>query len=282
MRIKQRAFPHPVVGNGNDVDAAFQAPVQVFRRDDVFEIQITCQMSSDSLQKRIGNREAAYGLHIECTKTFFRELKRFTPRNGNATVCVPVANLSGTVELNVVMFALKDIKNYRINGAHSDYGRKTFFISQGDFLAVAEGHLFNADIHQDMLESVASIMEIKRRDDDGTDMTVDFGGQKIRVLLPNEDYGIYKAIQADPTFANIAVASIVLPVLMDALKMVRQGSEEYESCRWYDNLVLRLSKKGLDRNAPVLENSQQLLEMPIGRLLRSYRDLLLSDDGDEA
>ncbi len=281
MRIKQRAFPHPVVGNGDDVDAGFQAPVQVFRRDDVFEIQITCQMRSDSLQKRIQDKEAAYGLHIECTKTFYRALKRFTPNNGNATVRISIDNLSGSVELNVVVFALKDIKNYRINRAHSDYGRKTFFISQGDFLAVTEGHLFNADIHQDMLESVDSIMEIKRREDEGPEMTVDFGGQKIRILLPKEDYDIYRSIHVDPTLVNIVVASIVQPVLMDALKLVKDGSEEYESCRWYDNLLIRLSKKELIKNAPAIENSQKLLEMPISRMLRSYRDLLLSDEGDE-
>jgi hypothetical protein len=267
MRIKDRAFPHPVVGNGDDVDAGFQAPVQVFRRGDSFEIEVTCQMSSKSLQKRIQAKEAAYGLHVECTKTFYRDLLPLKFKNGVAKQKLSSHNVSGSVEVNVVAYATKEIPRYKVEDAHKDYGRKSFFVSQGDFLGITEGHLFNADIHQDMLRSVDSIMEIKRREDNVEKMSVDFGNEKIVILLPKEDYATYKLVQFDKTFMNIAVSSIVMPVLMEALRLVANPDDETGQCRWCDNLVLRMSKLELDPEGSTLENAQHILEMPVCRTL---------------
>ena len=61
----------------DDVDAAFQAPIEVRKVGDIFEIGILCQMSSDDLQTRLDVGDAAYGLHVECTRSFFREIYQF-------------------------------------------------------------------------------------------------------------------------------------------------------------------------------------------------------------
>ncbi len=281
MKIKQRAFPHPVVGNGDDVDAGFQAPVQVYRRGDFFEIEIICQMNSESLRERIDSKEATFGIHIECSKSFFREMKMFKPRNGLASVKIPVTSLSGSVELNVVVFATKEITKYRIKGSHEDYGRKTFFISPGDFLAITEGHLFNADIHQDMLESVDSIMQIRVRPDNEKNVAIQLDNPKIVVLLPKEDFKNYALVRNDMTFQAVVISSIVLPVLMEALKLIATGDEDYESCRWYDNLVHRMAQKDLDAEGNPFENAQALLEMPLSRTLKSFCDHNNLDDDIE-
>lgn len=274
MRLKHRTFPYPVVGNGDDVDAAFQAPVEVHRRDDSFDVDIQCMMSSRSLGKLIEKKQAAYGLHVECSKTLYRSLTPLRVRNERAKASICAHDISGSVELNVVIFAKVDIPKYRVADAHPDYGIKRFFVSQGDFLAIAEGHHFDADIRRDMLRSIDSIMSVRARDDDGSEMYADLNGDKIIVFLSKENFESYKSLKQDTMFPALATQAIVLPVLIDALQQVSTSSSEYEGLRWCNNLLLRLDDMGLSVDTNPVELAQQLLEMPLDRLLSAYRKKL--------
>jgi len=44
MKIRERSFPYPVVSENDDVDAAFQAPIEVRKVGEIFEIGIFCQI----------------------------------------------------------------------------------------------------------------------------------------------------------------------------------------------------------------------------------------------
>lgn len=279
MRLKQRTFPYPVVGNRDDVDAAFQAPAEVFRRGEYFEIEIQCMMSSPSLQKLIDKKQAAYGLHVECSKTLYRGLYPLRVKNGHVKTRIATHDVSGSVELNVVIYAKADIPKYRVDNAHSDYGRKSFFVSQGDFLAIAEGHHFDADINRDMLRSIDSIMSVRARDDDGMEMYADLTGQKITIYLSKANFEEYKALKHDPMFPSVAAQAIVLPILVDALHQMRAEPAQFEGLRWCNNLHLRFNEKQLDAETNPIELAQQLLEMPLDRLLSAYRKKL--DESDE-
>jgi len=115
MKIRERSFPYPVLSENDDVNAAFQAPIEVRKLGEKFEIGILCQMSSADLQARIDSGDAEYGLHVECTRSFFREIYPFKPKDGRGIVRLDCDNLRGPVELNVVVYATKDITSYKIS-----------------------------------------------------------------------------------------------------------------------------------------------------------------------
>jgi len=274
MRLKQRTFPYPVVGNGDDVDAAFQAPIEVHRRGESFDVEIQCMMNSRSLEKLIDKKQASHGLHVECSKTLYRSLMPLRVRNGRSKASISAHDISGSVELNVVIYAKSEIPKYRVENAHPDYGRKAFFVSQGDFLAIAEGHHFDADIRRDMLRSIDSIMSVRARDDDGAEMYADLNGDKIIIFLSKNNFEAYKSLKQDTMFPSLATQAIVLPVLIDAIQQVSASRSEYEGLRWANNLLLRLDHKNLSLETNPVELAQQLLEMPLDRLLTAYQKKL--------
>lgn len=280
MKLKHRTFPYPVVGNGDDVDAGFQTPIQVHRRDEAFELDVRCMMSSESLEKLINKKQAGYGLHVECTRTLYRKLFPLrVNREGLASARIEVADVSGAVEVNVVVYAKEDIPRYKVSEAHSDYGNKAFFVSRGDFLAISEGTLFDADIRRDMLRSIDSIMTVSPRDDNETEMEADFNGDKIAINLSKDDFESYQSVKRDMMFRELAAQAIVLPVLVEALEHIKSGSPDYEDLRWFRNLTLRIGDKGLSLDTGTLVLAQQLLESPLQRLMTAYRKKL--DEGEE-
>ncbi|MEX1028327.1 MAG: hypothetical protein WD049_10055 [Candidatus Paceibacterota bacterium] len=274
MKIRERSFPYPVLSSENDdVDAAFQAPIEVRKVGEIFEVNILCQMSSDDLQAKIDAGDAAYGLHVECTRSFFREIYPFTPKNGRGVIQLERENLRGPVELNVVVYATKELRKYRITGSHEDYGNRSFYVAGGDFLAVTEGTTFNAEIHQDMLESVSSIIEIVKRQDKKPVVGVYWDTDRIQIWLPERDYGLYCQIRKSPSFISIQLSSIILPVLMQAVEMVASREAEYEHTRWHDNLIHRMNQKNVPLDGNPFESAQQLLDYPIRETLEKiYRE----------
>lgn len=272
MKIRERAFPYPVLSENDDIDAAFQAPIEVRKVGEVFEVGILCQMSSSDLQAKIDAGDAAYGLHVECTRSFFREIYPFKQKNGRGTVKLEHHNLRGPVDLNVVVYATKELPKYRIAGAHEDYGNRSFYVAGGDFLAITEGTTFNADIHQDMLESVSSIIVILKRPDKKPNVGVNWDSDKIQILLPERDYELYCQVRLTPTFIAIQLSSIILPVVMQAVEMIANHDSEHENTRWHYNLMHRMTQKDIPLDGNAFESAQRLLDYPILRTLEKFYD----------
>ena len=279
MKLSQRAFPHPVVGNADDVlEAAFQAPITVLHDGVNYYLSVDIQCSSQTIMGLIEKGDAAYVLHVECSNTLYRNAFEFT--ESKKELMIPGENLNATVEVNVFVRAKRDIANYTVENSHSDYGETAFSISAGDALAIAEGMTFDADIDFDALRSVSSIMQIRQHPADGDmPMEVDFNDEKITILLSAHDFENYKILKAAKPLCATVVATLVLPALMEALRMLREDHSEYESLRWCRCLKRRVEHLGLSLSSESLTLAQKLLELPIRRALMNARSVL--DEGVE-
>ena len=279
MKLSQRAFPHPVLGNADDVlEAAFQASVEVAHDGVNYYLAVEIQCSSPTITRLINNGDAAYVVHVECSNTLYRSIFEFT--ESNTELMVPGESLNATVEVNVFVRAKRDIAGYRIDNSHSDYGATTFSISAGDVLAIAEGRTFDADIDFDALRSVSSIMQIRLHPTAGDrPMEVDFNDDKITILLSAKDFENYKVVKATKPLSATVVAALVLPVLMEALRMLQADHSDYETVRWFRCLKRRVDHAGLDPASEPLTLAQKLLGLPIKRALMNARTIL--DEGVE-
>ena len=78
MKLSQRTFPHPVVGNADDVlEAAFQAAVEVSHDSVDYYLNLSVQCSSATILELVAKGEAVYVLHIECSNTLYRTVFEF-------------------------------------------------------------------------------------------------------------------------------------------------------------------------------------------------------------
>lgn len=278
MRLSRRSYPHPVVGNQDDVPrAAFQSSVEFSMDKDNLYIDVSAKCSSTTVMGMIDARKACYVLHVECGYTLFRKSWLF--ESGNFRHAVSLNDLCGTIEVNIAVCATQSITDYTMDGAHPDYENALFQIVPGDFLAIGDTLLQDIVPNYETLGKIGSIMEIHASTKDG-DQPVEYllGEEKIQIVLSQRDFAEYGQAKANPEMLGLLMCSVVVPVLMEAIRQIQPASDEQdndESFRW--KRILRARIDGLGEQAISREPfllAQQLLELPVKRALASAVKIL--------
>jgi hypothetical protein len=264
MRLSQRAFPHPVVGNADDVvDVAFQTPIDFTHDSANYYISAQVQCSSKTIAQLVKHGQAAYVLHVECSNTLYRNIFEFT--TPEFEVRIPSELLNATVEVNLFVVAKQDLPKYKVDKAHPDYGDASFSVSAGEVLAIGEACTFEADIDFDALRSVGSILQIRELPGpEHAEMQFDFSGEKISIFLSPHDFGIYKILKTHQPLCASVVPPIVVAAVARALDVLKNGQAE-EDLRWARCLRKRLDHLDLTLEGDSLELAQKVLELPIKR-----------------
>jgi hypothetical protein len=274
MRLSRRSYPYPVVGNVDDVPgAAFQAVIETSADKDNIYIDVNIQCSSTTIQKLVDEGRAAYLLHAECTNTVFRRAYQF--KEPSKRIVISADQLNDLVELNVFAVAAAGLSGYRVDGMHPDYGAATFEVCKGDVLAKGDGYTFLVE-STDTLGRIGTIMQIEGAPEEGDQpMRIEFGGNKILLILSKPDFKAYKEMRSSPTLYGILTTTIVLPALLDTVQfMDRKDEEELESLRWYQVLKHRIELLGVHHNEEPIVKVQKLLELPIKRALSTAYSLV--------
>lgn len=275
MRLSSRSFPHPVVGNADDVPgAAFQATFDFASDKTNYYLEATIQCSSRTLLRMIAKGSACYTLHVECGNTLFRRSYDFdTPTH---KVTIPASAINDAVEVNAFVRAKKIVWDYAPEGAHEDYGDNTFAVGPGDILAVGDGQVFDADNSADPLRRVGALMVVEQSAKPGDhpmEVDFDFRKEKVRILLCEADFVAYRELKGVPHLTNHLTTTLVLPVLVQAIPLVESGGEDVDGCKWAKLLKRRLDDLNAGPASDALSKAQQLLELPIRRALASAKVL---------
>lgn len=281
MKLSLRSFPHPVVGNRDDVPGvAFQATTEMTTDSEYAYVDTKVTCSSSTINKLVQEGNASFVVHVECGNTLFRKAYPF--RQSEARFQISLQLLSEDVEVNVFAQADKDVPAYKVDKAHADYDTSTFGVERGDILAVAEGRVFTIESDFDSIRRIGSIMQItESHSDDEHPIKLNLLTDKLMVILSKKDFAQYKRLAHSESFVGPLSTIIVLPALMAALQHVRDeyaDEEARESApRWVRLLYRRVEAMQLKFDSDNLELSQQLLDLPVRRALSSTAQMLEGD-----
>lgn len=271
MKINPRAFPMPVVGNGDDVNAGFQATYAVTNDRVDFTISIELVCSSASLLRLIEEDKAAYVMHVDCSTTMFR--RAFTLPTDKSTIKISGRDIDKVVEITSFIVAKADIPDFRVENANPDFAGASFDVSAGDILAYDDTFRLHADLAFDQLKSVSAIINIKGSDDDRRPAEVGLSGDKVIVRLCRDDFRNYLAMKIAPDQRELIVTLLVVPALMEAVFSYKAKSpEEREMHRWCRILRSRFEELDIE-NLSAFEIAQWLLELPLERAFRRVDEL---------
>ena len=104
MKLAERSYPHPVVGNRDDVlNAAFQASIEMSSDKENIYLDIKINCSSSTINDYLKTGEICYLLHVDCSNTFFRKSYKFAENSFRQTIASE--NLNDLVEVNVFAIA---------------------------------------------------------------------------------------------------------------------------------------------------------------------------------
>ena len=272
MKLSRRSYPHPVVGNFDDVPgAAFQATVEMSADKDNIYLDANIQNSSATIRGLVETARAVYAVHVECTNTLFRRAFEF--REESKRIAIRADQLNDAVEVNVFAVATRDASGYVVDKAHADYEGSAFDVKKSDIIAVGEGRVFSVESSFDVLGRIGSIMQIDVAAEEGDlPMRVDFLGEKIRIILSREDFKAYKLMRHDEALSSVLTTTIVVPALLETLHYIHNedgngDTETLEALRWYRVLTRRIEELGLKGECEKLTQVQMLLELPVKRAL---------------
>jgi hypothetical protein len=272
---RHRTLPYPQLSPfSTDVAPntfSFDCPTGNILADrDAWIISGTIRHESPDLAAHIRAGNAMYGLHVECSRTFYRAW--FPQNSPEVRISLPAAQIRGKVELLAMCVANRDLPAYSITGQHADYGNTTFAITAGDVLAVAPEMEFDAYIDLDPIRRISSILDIKRSDDRSTGPAqIDFDGDHILVELAEEDYQHYVELRVNESVRGLLSANVVFPAILQAVTHLgrltpEQLQEAKDNRRWCRCLATRLEQENIQPDAEpehLFPAVQKILKEPV-------------------
>ena len=286
MNLLDRSFPHPVLSPFRDDVRPNDFRLNLVIRPDADKYYITHDFvqGNKSIQDMIAADLAAYAIHMECKRNYFRRV--FLLKKGSGVFSINASELVGHVEVVGLVLSSGTIDDYSPDGMHEDYAGHCFSLAVGDVLAASQAQTFEAYTDYDPLNRISSILTIRQSDsvDEGP-MTVDLQDDKIVATLSQADYSRYTDLKADPALGPLLANQVVTPAMLEALHEMRDlDDEDFQldmQKRWFRSVYKKIQDLGVDIRAtemPTIEILQLLLKLPLRRSLEGLIQVNPLDD----
>lgn len=237
MLYNNRSYPHPVLGISNDVNGKIEVELRVSSTGKEIEITPTFKIIDDVLENLIGLNKALFVSHLYCRGTMYREVF-CTSKTIVDPIKIDSYKLNGEVEVDFFICANQTINDYTNNNFNSDYKGYSFSVEKGDILAYAGKSTFYANKSPEELKSISALMNISTTTKSDHPMFNEYEGEKITIMMCQEDYEGYQTIKATNIWINILLSMIVLPMLTEALHFVSsEEAKDFADKRWYKVLT---------------------------------------------
>ncbi|HPC65467.1 MAG TPA: hypothetical protein PK525_12710 [Anaerohalosphaeraceae bacterium] len=295
MKLIRKNFPHPVLSPySDDIDNShFGCGLSVEHDQHTYFFKYEITLSNSTLLSLIENEKAAFFVHIECGRTFYRKAHRIKKENfkgGRAcgTISIPWSSLVGSVEVNIFACAVSPIQEYSPEGMHTDYQQRKFALDNGDFAAVWKTSVFDLYPAYDPIRKPDSIIcfQLDRERETG-EINVIFDADKLTACLPADLYQKYEALRSDKGKEEIVMAMLAIPVLMEGLWYLKEEKEhasENRRYKWFRSLEKKL-RDMKNKNADIEEDSvlslaQKIFENPYQRAGDAFEQIDISQQGE--
>ncbi len=209
--------------------------------------------------------------HLYCRGTMYRESFK-SEKNILDSIKINPYKLNGEVEIDFFICANEPISTYANKEFNIDYSGYTFTVDKGDILAYAGKGKFFANKSPEDLKSISSLMNISSTEKSSHPMYNDYDGDKITIMLCQEDYENYQIVKRGMLWINILLSCIVLPALTEAMHYVSTiEANDYADRRWH-KVLKELKEKSKDRTE--VEMAQRILDQPNNRSFTTIKQLI--------
>ena len=269
--VKNFVYPVLRVAPNDDIKPSLSKEcmkVNVTDAGQVYCISVRLNYENEDIESLIKDEYATYTCEVSCACTYFKmSIKSVIP---DFKFHLQKKDVCGRIDITSHVTVIKEIPNYKNRFQNEDYGDTSFYMEQGDVLAIFGTYSLYLGARDVNLHSAGSILKIYEKND-AEDIWVDVDGDYIKVLLPSNMYGQFNRTHNNEDNNEVFHASIVLYALTKAILLFNEN--HHSNLKWA--LVLQYmikheaSLQGYDLNdnskAPDLANA--ILHSPIRRLL---------------
>lgn len=277
MKVKNISFPHPVLGNNDDVSGLFKPKFYHTLGKEKVSLRTEFELENNTLKNMIMEKKAVFSIEVECSSTFYRNT--FIANEYKSVFSLDAKMLREYVTIKFFVRASERIENYEIEGSHSDYNDFKFDIDKGDILALGGMTSFIAEKEFDPLRpAVSSFMAVREGREPSGPIAVDYDDpEKIYVILSKKDWGNYQRLKDRQGVAPLLHSFVVFPVLVDVIQMIDKGGDDrVENTHWGKRIETIISQKNLSSDYAV-DAAQRMLDSPVDRSLNVLVNFLDSE-----
>lgn len=283
MQIKKRYHSYPILAPyTNDYEGSkfYINAIDYDKKEQnyIFIVQILLE---DLYIKDIINKEKAeYIIHVECSKTSFRQI--YKTKLQDIEISIDASDLNGRVEFAPFIVAKEDIIDYQNKSFHEDFNSFKFDINRGQYLCIGNRAIVDIIKNKDELKQLSSIIRIAQVSDLDRETKVSLEGDRIQILVSTELYGKYIYAGRNKYRLRTLHSMLVYPALIHVLYELKEDSEvdfeNYSGRRWFQALKIRFEELGMEINSDLFneklpyELAQVLLDYPIKDALENMYD----------
>jgi hypothetical protein len=279
MKVNTKSYPHPVLGNGDDLGGFFKLELSYELGRETVILNPLFALKNNGVEALLKKAWVSFVIEVECRSTFFR--RSYSTRKLEEKIAIPAKMLRERVTVTFSICADRDIKGYRPTEPHADYEGEPFNIDAGGVLAVGGQASFIAEKAFDPLRPpVSSFMSIMEGTHHEGPMQIEYENEKITIVLSKTDWKNYLEVRGQKPVQGILHSAIVFPALVDAIHKVQTSSSEYESTNWYGRLKAILEAKSLEDKDP-FEAAQKILDNPASRGYAGINTLINTAEEEE-
>jgi hypothetical protein len=279
MSARGLFFPYPTLGHNNDIEGTItgECSYEFDEGSGNIIISLNLVLKNQEIQALIDDGRAAFGVDLECTATYYRQM--FQTTDPNAKISIPDNLVRGKVDVTVFIFTLEAI-NFYLNSFHEDYEDIHFNVPAGYYIGWWGSSSFIADKEFDPLQAPASsFIKVRRSSGLKGYLYADYGTEEIIIRLPDETWEKFNTIKPNKKLQPVIHSSLVLPILVEAITAINNDSKDIQK---NDRLIIILKARNINTENPYVA-AQKLLINPIDRSFESLNKLveLSKDSGGE-
>lgn len=276
MNYNGRTYPYPVLGiddnfTGDENKDTFKPILTVSSDYRKIKLDITYHLKNDELLKLINSNQAVFCTQLYCRSTMFRQ--SFISKKQKELIEIKSNQLRDEVEVDFFICASEDIKDYKNSMFNTVFTGVSFEIEKGDLLGYGGSTTFFANKTPEELKSISSFMSIDTENKSEVPMYNDYDGDKITIILSQEDYETYQSIKKESLLTSTLHSSVVLPALAEAIRFLATNEgDDYKNRKWHELLSSLIEKHPTD---DPLQSAQKILDLPVNRSFSTlYNNLI--------
>ena len=229
-------------------------------------------LDNEAIFQLIQNDYFIYAIHIECPETSFRNV--YMTKEERINIEIEESKISGKIEIVSLLICNKDIYNYTNYDLNDDYEDAFFTFEKGNIIGIGGQVKVNIDKEKEERGKLPSIISIIMKKGKEKNFSIDCNGDKIKILLNEEDYKNYKKISNVRKYQGIFHSMIAMPAFIFLFVCLKENIEEFEDYRWFISLSKSLARYKIELNKEILgkesvELAQMVLDMPLNRALEN-------------
>jgi hypothetical protein len=259
------SFPHPVLGNEDDITGEFNIVLEINRSENrklVFE-NFSAGITNDYIQSLIDEGSASCFVKVHCSSTF-----RTWMFDAAKNIELDENDIANKIEVQVMVITQSEIQNYSDSSFNVQYGRENFILNRNEVIAISGKETIQIPKVDEKL-GLGNIFKFNSHTYDKP-IRFQFLQDKIYINYPETKRGEHPPNMLFQTSPWTAFNIFIVPALAEALKFIDKDPNAASRYDWFT--VIDSLKPAEERTPDFFADAQEMLqtEMPV---LLSYNEL---------